>query len=138
MDVTSSQQFYRIIKEAYGFQEPSIAKHYVEEIGNWLFFECHLLDFHLKITVPTRKDMAQLVLIVNGRHPSEFRSAAPNLTEIYAYALARLDKQAPGVQDHLRYRFGLVLDACKEWAQTLWEQHVEFCVKSWAAASPSV
>jgi hypothetical protein len=128
-------QFWRTVKEAYGFEEPAIGCLFIEEAGDRLVYECWLIDYGIKISVPYPKQVVRAWLATLGKDPNSYRTEKIRTVEVFIYALAKLEKLPDSVKAHLQERFGYVLKPCQEYARKTWTETETFDTKSWAGSS---
>lgn len=122
----SPREFLNLIKEAYGCQLPAHACHLIEEAGGRQFYDCWLIDWDLKFSVPMPADLAKIARAELGY--------AVGIPDMFSYALARFDKQPAATQAHLKGRFGLYLDVMRRYSEERWKEIETWDAHSWAGS----
>lgn len=107
---------------------------FIEEAGDRLVYDCWLIDYDIKVSVPFPKRVVQLWAATEGRDPRDFRTERVKTCEMFIYALAKLDRLPQDVQNHLTKRLGPYLKAAREYATSAWKNTETFDVSSWAGS----
>lgn len=128
----NGKQFWALIKQAHGLEEPAVGQLFVEEAGDRLVYDCWLIDFGIKVSVPFPKKLAQLHMASEERDHRQYRTEKVKTVEIFIYALAKLEKLPQDVQQHMTRRFGKYLPEMQDYARKSWNEIETFDERSWA------
>lgn len=112
-------KLHNLIREAHGCAMPTVATHFVEDLGDDILYDVYLWDFGVKISVPFRgvwiASMQELERV--EFNPKTYKVRAQDAV---AYALMTYNTQPEPVREYLRGRFGPKLREARGMAHGYW------------------
>lgn len=121
--------FPELVRTAHGCVLPDVATHCVEDAGDVIHYDVYLLDWNVRIEVPMPVSGVVAHLFVMDETLDEHVDLDPLIRrykvralEAVAHALCMFENQPIAVQQHLRSRFGPMLDRARRMGREWWRQ----------------